>query len=142
MTDNLCIGGVRPADTASNVCIGGVALDRVCIGGAVVYDVAAVAPPVLNPGDMPWANMYESLDTVIETALVSGAPFTSITATRTGGEPTFPAWLVVSARPDGLGIRATGSPPASYVNKIIVFSVTVCNSGGCIVIPDNQIDIV
>lgn len=141
MTDNLCIGGVRPADTTSNVCIGGVPISRVCADGTVVYEVV-VSPPVLNPGDMPWINVYDDLDIVAETALVSGAPFTSITATRTGGEPTFPAWLVVSARPDGLGIRAIGNPPASYAGKRIEFSVTVCNSGGCIVIPNNSIDVV
>jgi len=110
--------------------------------GNQLISTAPAAPPVLNPGDMPWNNVYDNLDIVAEMALVSGAPFTSVTATRTGGELTFPAWLGVSARPDGLGVRAIGNPPASYAGKFIVFSVEVCNSGGCIVIPGNRIDIV
>ncbi len=49
MTDNLCIGGVRPADTTSSVCIGGVPINRVCVDGTVVYEVG-VANPITIAG--------------------------------------------------------------------------------------------
>lgn len=144
-TDNgngtFTLGGVFPATGSVNLVVTGTNASGNAADTMAIISTVAAGSPVLNPGDMPWINIYADLDLVVETALVGGGPFTSVTAIRTGGELVFPAWLIISARPDGLGIRANGNPPPSYVGKRIEFAVQVCNAAGCITIGGNSIEI-